>query len=212
MSRWQGRHQGRDEHAGDRIERLRFALLFALAMLLPTLIALALLGLIGGDGSPPILVVMGLVLALLFLIGRGASAGFDGIGTRFSRLLIAQGGDPVPRGYSEQEALIVAGRAREAADSYRALLVAYPDDVDARIRLAALLERLGERDEALAAYAAARAARPAPALALRISTGLADLHRRAGQGEALREELARCARDFPGTASGEAARRELAGS
>lgn len=154
--------------------------------------------------------IAGPVLALA--LAEAVSALLGGVARGLLGSLIAQGGDPMPRGYSEQEALVIGGRPREAVDSYRALLVAYPDDVEARIRLATLLERLGDRDEALAAYGAARAARPPAALALRISTGLAALHRRAGDRDALRAELARCARDFPGTASGEAARRELEAS
>lgn len=123
----------------------------------------------------------------------------------------AHGGDPPARGYSEQEALVIAGRISEAIDSYRSHLVAFPDDLEARLRLAALLADSGDPAGAERQYLAVRARRPADAVALRVGTGLAALHRAAGDTTSLRAELGECARRFAGTASGEHARRELEG-
>ncbi len=132
---------------------------------------------------------------------------------RFARgalgALGAHGGDPPTRGYSEQEALVIAGRSAEAIDSFRSLLVAYPDDLEARVRLARLLADSGDVAGAERNYLDARARHPGEPLALRISTGLAALHRATADSAALRAELTECARRFPGTASGEHARREL---
>lgn len=147
--------------------------------------------------------------ALALLLAVVVSSLLDGLARGVLGSLIAQGGDTVRPTHSEQDALLAAGRVRDAVDSFRARLVAYPDDTEARIRLAALLAGLGERLDARRQYAAARARTTAAPERLRIATGLADLHRAAGDCEALRDELARCAREFPGSAAGENARREL---
>lgn len=151
--------------------------------------------------------IAGPVVALLLAVV--ASSLLGGLARGMLGSLIAQGGDPVRPTYSEQDALIAAGRVRDAADSFRSRLVAYPDDTEARIRLATLLAGLGERLDARRQYAAARARSRSAPERLRIATGLADLHRATGDREALRSELARCAQEFPGSAAGEHARREL---
>lgn len=209
--RWPtGQWRGREQHAGDRAERLRFALLFTMALLIPVTVALSLLGWTPGEFGGLFLLELVVVATVLFAVARQVSPLFDFLGAGFARLLIAQGGKPVPRGYSEQEALVIAGRPDAAIDSYRSLLVAYPDDLEARVRLAALLAARGHAIEAGRHYRIARDRAPDPALALRISTGLAALHRAAGDTAALRRELATCAARFAGTASGEHARHELA--
>lgn len=192
-------------HVGEQVERLRFALLLALAMTIPMSILLVLM--VGVALPLPILIPA--VIIGFFAGGWAAYPVFDRVGAGVARLLVAQGGDPVVPGYSEQEALVIAGRDREAADSYRARLVAYPGDLGARIRLAELLGTLGELDEAARHLHEARQHATAAGDRLRISTGLADIHRASDRHEALRDELARCAREFPGTAAGEHARREL---
>lgn len=195
----------RDRDTADLVDRLRFTLLFALAMTIPVTI---LIGLTLEVAVPIPLLILGAIAGLAAL-GWWCYPLLGAVSGGFLRLLIAQGGDPVMPGYSEQEALIATGRLSEAADSFRARLIAYPDDIEARIRLAALLVSRGEREEALEQYRLARGGRPSPPQRLAISTGLADLHRAAHDHDPLVAELSRCAREFPGTAAGEHARREL---
>src|SRR5664279_2167481 len=67
-----------------------------------------------------------------FLEGAARAAG--------SILLPSAKGSPTPREYSEQQALVIRGRYAEAADSYRAIIEDDPADIEARLRLGALLE------------------------------------------------------------------------
>ncbi len=136
---------------------------------------------------------------LLSLVARGVA-----------HMFTASGGLDRPREYSEQQALVVRGAYREAADSYRAHLVAFPDDQTARLRLAALLE--GQLEDPAAAeslYLQVRAGAMTRSQRLTVGNGLIDLYRARGDHEQLRTELARLARDFAGTAAGEGARRLL---
>lgn len=192
-------------HVGEQVERLRFALLLSLAMTIPMTILLVLM--LGVALPLPLLIVA--VIVGFFALGWFLHPVFGHLGAGVARLLVAQGGDPAVPGYSEQEALVIAGREREAADSYRARLVAFPTDLGARIRLAELLVRLRELAEAERHFHEARHRASLTTDRLRITAGLADVHRASGRSQPLRDELARCAREFPGTAVGEHARREL---
>jgi hypothetical protein len=148
---------------------------------------------------------------LAWLCSRGMLLVID----RFARgllhaLLGSGGGEGHSREYSEQEALVVAGRIDEAADSFRAHLVAFPDDREAKLRLAALLAGPGQRPrEAERLYLAVREQGPSARQESVVSNALIDLYRRTGQQPRLRAELARYARLHPGTLGGEGARREL---
>jgi hypothetical protein len=146
-----------------------------------------------------------LALALAALISWLLGA----IARGFLGTVLSQGGEPPVPGYSEQEALVAAGRLEEAADSYRSRLVAFPQEIEARLRLARLLLSGGARDEPARLLQDARALATTAAQRLRISTALADLHRASGDHVGLANELSRCAREHPDTAAGEHARREL---
>jgi hypothetical protein len=148
--------------------------------------------------------------ALAFLVAGLLSALFSGISRAVIGGLHSSGGEAHSREYSEQQALVAFGRIEEAVDSYSAHLVAFPEDVEARLRLAALLaDAAGLPDRAEALYHEARALPHSPRQALVISNALIDLHRKRGQHHALRAELARFARTHHGTQAGEHARQEL---
>lgn len=124
--------------------------------------------------------------------------------------LVGTGGEPHSREYSEQQALVVAGRLDEAVDSYRSHLVAFPDDSEARLRLGALLAGPAARpDEAERVFLEVRERRPTPRQESVVGNALIDLYRRTGRQHLLRAELARYARLHPGTSGGEGARRLL---
>lgn len=195
----------RDRDSADLVDRLRFAFLFALAMSIPTTILLALMIRLP---LPLPLTILGSI-AGWHLLGWWSYPALGAVSAGLLRMLIAQGGDPVAAGHSEQDALVAAGRLADAADSFRSRLVAYPGDVEARIRLAALLASLQQPAEAVHHYRIARARRLTAHQRLAITTGLADIHRARRDDDRLADELSRCAREFPRSAAGEHARREL---
>jgi hypothetical protein len=139
----------------------------------------------------------------LFLIDRVARG-------LLHTLVGSGGGERHSREYSEQGALVAAGRVAEAVESYRAHLVAFPEDTEARLRLAALLAGpAGRPDEAERAYREVRERGTSTRQESVVGNALIDLYRRTGQQHLLRAELARYARLHPGTVGGEGARREL---
>jgi hypothetical protein len=134
--------------------------------------------------------------------------------TRVSRALLgglqSSGGEPHSREYSEQQALVAAGRIDDAIDSYRAHLVACPGDVEARLRLAALLAGPAAQPEAGERWLLETREMP---LSSRqetvIGNTLIDLYERTGQRHLLKAELARFARLHHGTDAAVHARRHL---
>ena len=83
------------------------------------------------------------------------------ISTLLASFLWPSGGDRLERDFSEQDALIVRGQYRDAADSFRSHLVAFPADNSARIRLAELLkDRLDDRPGAISLLKEARSLGP----------------------------------------------------
>lgn len=124
--------------------------------------------------------------------------------------LVGAGGERHSREYSEQEALVVAGRIADAIDSYQAHLVAFPDDNEARLRLAALFAGPGAMpDAAERLYLEVRERAPTPRQETVVGNALIDLYRQMGREHHLRAELARYARLHAGTTGGEGARRLL---
>ena len=134
--------------------------------------------------------------------------------TRLSRALLgglqSSGGERHSREYSEQQSLIVAGRIDEAIDSYQAYLVAYPEDVEARLRLAALYAGAAKQPDAAEYHLLESRGMPhSPRQELVIGNGLIDLYQATGQPHLLRAELARFARVHHGTEAAEQARQHL---
>ncbi len=149
--------------------------------------------------------------AIAWLVARcldwvaGAAAG-GLMGSIFS----ARGGDAYTRQYSEQEALVVRGQVAEAMDSYRSHLVAYPDDLEARLRLAALHGTVTtDVDAAERLYLEVRSRDAQGRHETSLSNGLMDLYQSSGRKSQLKAELARFARLHHGTLAGRQARERV---
>ena len=89
-------------------------------------------------------------------------------------------------------------------------LVAFPEDVEARLRLAALFAGAAKQPTAAEHHLLeVRSVPHSPRQALVIGNALIDLYRATGQPHLLKAELARFARVHHGTDAGEQARRHL---
>jgi tetratricopeptide (TPR) repeat protein len=120
------------------------------------------------------------------------------------------GSTPMPQTYPRQEALIARGAYAEAAEYFRDHIRVTPEDLEARLRLAALAERyLREDTEAEQLYLEVRKRATSRDQQFAASNGLIDLYRRMGRKDRLRVELARFAERYPGTAAANAAAAEL---
>jgi hypothetical protein len=143
------------------------------------------------------------VLLINSLVSRSATALVD--------VIYSKGDIPAPPSYPRQELLIARGEYREAAEFYRDHLVVEPNDNEARLRLAFLLEtRLSDDAGAEAVYKEVRSHQPSPREAASAANGLIDLYRRTGRVDRLRVELARFAERYKGTRAGDGAAKELA--
>ena len=144
----------------------------------------------------------------IFVIHRSVHVASTG----FVKTLLAAGDIAPPRTYPRQDVLIVRGNYAEAADYFRDHVRIEPDDHEARLRLAHLLEtHLKAYDEAEQCYLQIRAAQP-PATKqeqMRAANGLIDLYRKMGRTDRLKVELARFADRYRGTPLGDGAAREL---
>ena len=159
----------------------------------------------------------GVFLVLLILNVPITIAGIFGINhavgatsTGLVKTMLGAGNIPPPRTYPRQDVLIVRGQYAEAADYFRDHIRIEPDDHEARLQLANLLEtRLQGHDEAERLYLEVRRLQPDAGQEMRAGNGLIDLYRRMGRTDRLRVELARFAERYRGTAAGDAAAREL---
>src|SRR2546425_12742988 len=130
--------------------------------------------------------------------------------TGFARTVFAGGDIPPPPSYPRQETMIVRGQYAEAAEYFRDHLGVSPADRDARLRLAALLERhLAGYDEAERLYLEVRGAEPDARQEMAASNGLIDLYTKTGRRDRLKVELARFAERYRGSAQAEGAARRL---
>ncbi len=162
--------------------------------------------------------ISGWVCALLFLLDVPLVVlGIIGIHVCTSRAstslvhgLYAVGDIPPPRSYPRQDVMIVRGQYQEAADHFRDYLRVEPDDNEARLRLADLLERhLDDLAGAERLYLEVRGHQPNRAEEMRASNGLIDLYRKRGNRERLLVELARFRDRHAGTPGADAAARLL---
>lgn len=199
-----------DSHTGERIEDFRARLMVFVAMGLLLVVSGLLLysqGYISVWAVRAWLLLTPVVLyaassLVLALIGRA--------GTGLAHVLFATGGEAHSREYSEQQALVVAGRIEEAIDSFQAHLAAFPDDVEARLRLASLYAGAAKQPDAAEHHLLeVRSVPHSPRQALVIGNALIDLYRSTGQRHLLKAELARFARMHHGTGAAEQARRHL---
>jgi hypothetical protein len=200
----------RDTDLADRMQLVRIALLFgpaALIMLTGLWLFLVRQAVIPGwVGVTMIVLDVPLVVAGVLLIHHGTNRASTGI----VHTLYAAGNIPPPRTYPRQEVMIVRGQFAEAADYFRDHLVAEPDDNEARLRLADLLEhRLNDAPGAERLYLEVRRTHPDRHQEMRAANGLIDLYRREGRRERLIVELARFADRYRGTPGADAAARML---
>jgi hypothetical protein len=150
-------------------------------------------------------------VALTALVILGAQWGLDRFSHAAGSILLPSGrGTPAPREYSEQEALVIRGQFAEAADAYRGILADDPGNIDARMRLGALLEReCDDPDAAVQCYRVVRRLRPTPEQDWAAANALIELHQRTGDVVRLRTELARVAQQYRTLPIGAEATRRL---
>ena len=200
----------RDVDSAERVQLIRIMVLFGPAcfILMSALWAfLRIQGAISG-GWLVILLVLNLPLTALgvFAIHHGTSRASVGI----VKSLYSAGDIAPPRTYPRQDVLIVRGQYREAVEYFRDHLTVEPDDNEARLRLADILEQhLDDASGAEQLYLEVRRRQPDRGHALRAANGLIDLYRRRQRVDRLKVELARFRDHYPGTPGAEAAARLL---
>jgi len=162
--------------------------------------------------------ISGLVCVLLIVLNIPLVAlgifGINAFTNRASRTLVhglyAVGDIPPPRSYPRQDVMIVRGQYREAAEYFRDHLTVEPDDNEARLRLADLLEQhLDDPAGAERLYLEVRGRQPNRGEEMRAANGLIDLYRKQGNRERLLVELARFRDRYRGTPGADAAARLL---
>jgi len=149
-----------------------------------------------------------ITLAGIFAIHRTVG----GAAVLMVKTIYAVGDIPPPPTYPRQDLLIVRGKYAEAADWFRDHLRIEPQDHEARLRLAHLLEtQLKGFDEAERLYLEIRSANPpaTPREQMSATNGLIDLYRKMGRTARLKVELARFVDRYRGSALAEGAAREL---
>jgi len=144
----------------------------------------------------------------IFAIHRSVGAASTG----FVRTIFAAGDIKPPPTYPRQDVLIVQGKYAEAADWFRDHIRIEPDDHEARLRLAMLLEtHLKRYDEAEQLLLKIRNATP-PGDArqqMQAANHLIDLYRKTGRTDRLMVELARFVDRYRGSSQAAGAEREL---
>jgi tetratricopeptide (TPR) repeat protein len=128
------------------------------------------------------------------------------------KTIYAVGDIPPPPTYPRQDVLIVQGKYAEAAEWFRDHLRIEPQDHEARLRLAHLLEtQLKGYDEAERVYLEIRNAQPPanPREQMSATNGLIDLYRKVGRTARLKVELARFVDRYRGSPMAVGAAREL---
>lgn len=146
--------------------------------------------------------------ALVFAIHRSVGA----ISVGMMKTMMAAGDIAPAPTYPRQDVLIAQGKYAEAADWFRDHIRIEPDDHEARLRLAMLLEmHLQGFDEAEQLLLKIRNAQP-PGDArqlMQAANHLIDLYRKTGRTDRLKVELARFVATYRGSAQAEGAAREL---
>ena len=196
----------RDIDAVERAQLLKIAVWFGPAVFIMLSAAWARLAI---DGSIPGWVCAVLIFLNLPLVTLGIFA-IHAFTNRASTTLVhgiyAVGDIPPPRSYPRQDVMIVRGQYHEAAEYFRDHLTVEPDDNEARLRLADLLEKhLNDLMGAERLYLEVRGRQPNRGEEVRAANGLIDLYRKQGNRERLLVELARFRDRYPGTPGADAA-------
>ena len=157
-----------------------------------------------------LLIVLNIPLTIvgIFAIHRSVAAASTGL----VRTIFAAGDIKPPITYPRQDVLIVQGKYAEAADWFRDHIRIEPDDHEARLRLAMLLEMhlqaYGEAEQLLLKIRNATPPGDARQL-MQASNHLIDLYRKTGRTDRLMVELARFVDRYRGSPQATGAAREL---
>jgi tetratricopeptide (TPR) repeat protein len=157
-----------------------------------------------------VLVILNIPIAAAAVLVVHRAVGSLAVG--MVKTMFAIGDIPPPPTYPRQDVLIAQGKHAEAADWFRDHLRIEPDDHEARLRLAHLLEtQLKGYDEAERLLLQLRNARPPaePRQQMQAANHLIDLYRKTGKTDRLKVELARFVDRYRGTPFAEGAAREL---
>lgn len=204
MSMWD------DLDAAERAQLLKIIVYFAPACLF---MLSALWFLLHERGTISSAVMVGLLVLNIPLTALGVLAihhGTSRASIGIVKTLYSAGDIPPPRTYPRQDVLIVRGQFQEAAEYFRDHLTVEPDDNEARLRLADLLEQhLDDLSGAEQLLLEVRRRAPDRGHAMRASNGLIDLYRKQGKRDRMMVELARFRDRYPGTPGAEAASRLL---
>lgn len=201
----------RDTDLAERAQLLKIAVWFGPAVFIMLGAAWAELY---TEGSIPgwllaILILLDVPLVVLGILGIHVVT--SRASTTLVHGLYAVANIPPPKSYPRQDVMIVRGQFQEAADYFRDYLRAEPDDNEARLRLADLLEsHLDDSFGAEELYLEVRSRQPNRGEEMRAANGLIDLYRKHGNRERLIVELARFRDRYPGTPGADAAGRLLA--
>jgi hypothetical protein len=201
----------RDEDTGERVLRLRILGLAVASCIVFSAATAVFLHERRGVGPLAMLGIVLLGAAVGYGVGRAAWLAGELAGRGFAHVVHAAGNLPPAPGFSYQASLVARGRLTEAVEAYQAHLAQRPDDLDARLALAALLAG-PLRDPAAAerAYLDARGRSPSAGFERAIGNALIDLYHATGQRGRELAELARFADRFRGTPEGDQARAALA--
>ena len=156
------------------------------------------------------LLILNLPLTAIGILAINTTVGVASTG--LIKAIYSAGDIPPPRTYPRQDTLIVRGQYAEAAGYFRDHLTIEPDDNEARLRLADLLEQhLNDPAGAERLYQEVRQRNPNPREEMAAANGLIDIYRKTGQRGRLMVALARFADRYRGSPQGEDAARALRG-
>ena len=197
------------EHLGERAQRLKLIVWLGG----PTYVILAAAELkLAWQGriSPAVLLLLlvlnfGFIALVAWLILRST----EGAGHAFTRTVYAHGNIARDPTFSAEESLIIRGKTAEAEKLLRDRILARPAELEAQLKLAALLEQLERPDEAERIYLDVRRSHPSPRVEMTAVNRLLNLYRRTGRHDRLKVELARFADRWKGTSAGDHAGRLL---
>jgi tetratricopeptide (TPR) repeat protein len=197
-------------HQGERIQMTLVAVLTVGACsMIAAAVAFLLfhrhqVGILGAIGVGLLGPALGALLARLISSGTGATS------KALVTVMTGAGNITPAPSYSYQESLVARGRYDEAEQAYQDHLATDPNDLDARLALAALVrDHAGDAVRAERLFLEARALRPTPAQEYAIANALIDLYRRTGQSGREMAELARFADRYRGSDGGNRAREAL---
>ncbi|HZH42263.1 MAG TPA: tetratricopeptide repeat protein [Gemmatimonadales bacterium] len=164
-------------------------------------------------------VIPGWLLTILFVldipltywVAKLVHAGTGNLAEGFVATLTASGNlPPPPPAYVRQDVLLTQGKYAEAAEYFRDHIRVHPEDLEARLRLAAVLEKHLRGDaEAEQLYLEVRRSNPDQRREMAAANGLIDLYTRTGRKDRLKVELARFADRYAGSQHALEARRKL---